>query len=78
MAKSKSDTTSKENKVHSETNGDGSALNGSSSLNGAGNDNVPPYGDIVEQAKEWVEQNQTAAMLSGFGFGVFIGVLLRR
>lgn len=36
------------------------------------------YNQLIERAKTWVENNQTASMLSGFGFGVFIGVLLRR
>ena len=36
------------------------------------------YGELIGQAKAWIEDNQTTAMLSGFGFGVFIGVLLRR
>ena len=33
---------------------------------------------ILDQAQEWIKENQTAAMLGGFGLGVFIGVLLRR
>ena len=77
MAKSKSETTPKDKKAHSESNGDASTLNGASSLNGTSGQEVA-YGDLLEQAKSWVEENQTAAMLSGFGFGVFIGVLLRR
>ena len=33
---------------------------------------------ILDQAQEWIKENQTMAMLGGFGLGVFIGVLLRR
>ena len=33
---------------------------------------------MLEQAEEWIRENQTMAMLGGFGLGVFIGVLLRR
>ena len=34
--------------------------------------------ELLEQAEEWIKENQTMAMLGGFGLGVFIGVLLRR
>lgn len=33
---------------------------------------------LLEQAEDWIRENQTVAMLGGFGLGVFIGVLLRR
>lgn len=33
---------------------------------------------LLEQAEDWIRDNQTVAMLGGFGLGVFIGVLLRR
>ena len=33
---------------------------------------------ILDQAQDWIKENQTVAMLGGFGLGVFIGVLLRR
>ena len=33
---------------------------------------------LIEQAEDWIKENQTMAMLGGFGLGVFIGVLLRR
>lgn len=33
---------------------------------------------LIEQAEDWIKENQTVAMLGGFGLGVFIGVLLRR
>ena len=73
MAKSNSGTASKENHVHKETNGE-DRDHQSSSPDEIGGE----YGELIEQAKIWIEENQTAAMLGGFGFGVFIGVLLRR
>ena len=33
---------------------------------------------LLEQAEGWIKNNQTTAMIGGFGLGVFIGVLLRR
>lgn len=81
MAKSKSGTTSTEKNLHGESNGAGD-LHADTRTNGRshGTDRTinGEYADLVEQAREWIEENQTAAMLSGFGFGVFIGVLLRR
>jgi len=73
MAKSNSGTASKENHVYKKTNGE-DRNHQSSSPEAIGGE----YGELIGQAKTWIEENQTAAMLSGFGFGVFIGVLLRR
>ena len=82
MAKSKSGTTSTEKNQHGESNGAGNFQADAARTNGRshGTDRTinGEYADLVEQAREWIEENQTAAMLSGFGFGVFIGVLLRR
>ena len=75
MPKSQSGAASPENKTYGETNGEG-PYNGTSRPSSG--PNAGEYNDLLEQAKVWVEENQTAAMLSGFGFGVFIGVLLRR
>lgn len=33
--------------------------------------------DVIASALEWVEKNQTLAMLGAFAVGVFVGVLLR-
>ncbi len=76
MAKSNSGTASPENSVYGEANGDGSIHNTASRTNGVSK--TGELDDLLVQAKNWVEENQTTAMLSGFGFGVFIGVLLRR
>ncbi|MFK7846398.1 MAG: hypothetical protein AB8G77_13955 [Rhodothermales bacterium] len=76
MAKSNSGTASPENSVYGEANGEGSFHNTSSRTNGASQ--TAELDDLLAQAKNWVEENQATAMLSGFGFGVFIGVLLRR
>ncbi len=78
MAKSKSGTASSDHKTYGETNGAGNHHAGSTHRNGTDRTINGEYADLVDQAREWVEENQTAAMLSGFGFGVFIGVLLRR
>ena len=32
---------------------------------------------MMEAALDWVEQNQTLAILGAFAFGVFIGVMMR-
>lgn len=74
MAKSKSGATSSE-RTYKDTNGE-APYNGTDDR--PANAVAGEYGEMLEQAKAWVEENQTAAMLSGFGFGVFIGVLLRR
>ncbi len=73
MAKSSSDTASAENHAYQGINGEGRNHTSQSADNVAGE-----YGEMIAQAKTWIEENQTAAMLGGFGFGVFIGVLLRR
>ncbi|HMB94281.1 MAG TPA: hypothetical protein VKP65_25750 [Rhodothermales bacterium] len=42
---------------------------------------LPPHGHdppLPETAREWVEQNQSTAMLTAFAIGVFLGVLMRR
>ena len=51
--------------------------------NGSGSDHEASQLDgelnqLLEQAEDWIKDNQTLAMLGGFGLGVFIGVLLRR
>lgn len=40
----------------------------------------PGYNDpsLAESAREWIEHNQTTAMLTAFAAGVFLGVLMRR
>ena len=73
MAKSNAETTEKEKAVHHTTNGEHHDQ-GSQDAQGVGGE----YGELIAQARHWVEENQATAMLSGFGFGVFIGVLLRR
>ena len=75
MPNSKSGTAPPENNTHSVNNGKEQHRGDRAQNNGT---DAGEYGVLVEQAKVWVEGNQTAAMLSGFGFGVFIGVLLRR
>ena len=46
------------------------------------NEALPPpdYYDpsLAETAREWVENNQSTAMLTAFAVGVFLGVLMRR
>ncbi len=74
MANSSSGAAASTKKVYSETNGkehQGTTSRKNGTVTGE-------YSDMLVQAKQWVEENQAAAMLSGFGFGVFIGVLLRR
>ena len=78
MAKSKPGTASPENSVQGEKNGEGRPHENAPQTNGTHPSTSAEYGAFLEQAKIWVEGNQTAAMISGFGFGVFIGVLLRR
>lgn len=43
---------------------------------------LPPHGQddrpLAEKAQEWVEHNQSTAMLTAFAVGVFVGVLMRR
>ena len=43
---------------------------------------LPPHGQddppLAETARDWIEHNQTTAMLSAFAVGVFLGVLMRR
>ena len=43
---------------------------------------LPPHGHVepplTETATEWIEQNQTTAILAAFAAGVFLGVLMRR
>lgn len=73
MVKSGSDTASSENHAFQGINGDGRNHTSQSADSIAGE-----YGELITQARTWIEENQTAAMLGGFGFGVFIGVLLRR
>ena len=77
MAKSNSGTASQEKSIINDSNGE-SRRNGAPSKNGEAASLEPDYAHLMNQAKAWVEDNQTAAMLGGFGFGVFIGVLLRR
>ncbi len=78
MAKSKSGTASSEKNLYGESNGAGNLHASESHKNGTDHTINGEYADLVVQARDWIEENQTAAMLSGFGFGVFIGVLLRR
>lgn len=36
------------------------------------------YGTEAQQtARQWIAENQTLAVLAGFAFGVFIGVMMR-
>ena len=78
MAKSNSSATTSKEKASSASNGADAELNGTLGNNGASDSFDAEYSELIEQAKTWVEENQTMAMLGGFGFGVFIGVLLRR
>ena len=43
---------------------------------------LPPHGyddvSLQESAHDWIEHNQSTAMLVAFGVGVFLGVLMRR
>ncbi len=78
MSNSNSGTTSPDSGAVNESGGE-SRRNGSSEHHSESDLSLDTdYAALVEQAKTWVEDNQTAAMLGGFGFGVFIGVLLRR
>ena len=37
----------------------------------------PDPAEVMARAVEWVEQNQTLAMLGAFALGVFIGTMMR-
>ena len=37
----------------------------------------PDLASAMEAATDWVEKNQTLAMLGAFALGVFVGVLMR-
>lgn len=37
----------------------------------------PDPAAMMDAALEWVEQNQTLAMLGAFALGVFVGVMMR-
>ena len=38
---------------------------------------IPDPAAVMSAALEWVEQNQTLAMLGAFALGVFIGAMMR-
>ena len=78
MAKSHSDTATSGEKVNGESKKRDAELNGALGNNGASESLEAEYAELVTQAKHWIEENQSLAILGGFGFGVFIGVLLRR
>ena len=63
MAKSKSDTASQENSTYSDVNGDSRRNGASAHTNGTATGLDPDYAALMNQAKTWVEDNQTAAML---------------
>lgn len=76
MADSNSSSTKKPEENHI-----GSGQPDSDSMNDSPEDGFSTDGELnqlFEQAQDWIKENQTTAMLGGFGLGVFIGVLLRR
>jgi hypothetical protein len=48
---------------------------GASPLDQLERHHAPPWQDEI---KAWIQEYQTAALLGGFAFGVFVGVWLRR
>ena len=78
MAKSTSSTPAGSERQDDEVAESGPELNGSFGNNGAVEALEFDYNELLSQASAWIEENQTLAILGGFGFGVFIGVLLRR
>jgi hypothetical protein len=78
MAKSKTSTSTSEDAQKNEAGGDGLPPQSPNGKHGINEFLEEEYREIIDQAKSWVEENQTMAMLGGFGLGVFLGVLLRR
>lgn len=78
MAKSNTDASTSEAFNNADAGGDGLPPQFQNGNNGATAPLEGEYNELIDQAKGWVKENQTMAMLGGFGFGVFIGVLLRR
>ena len=78
MAKSNLATKSSGDGSNDEATTENSELNNSTGNNGTSMLLEGEYLDLMNQAKDWIQENQALAMLGGFGFGVFIGVLLRK
>ncbi len=78
MAKSKTSASTFEDRSEKDAHEDGLPPHATRGNNGTGKSLEKEYDELVEQARSWIEANQTMAMLGGFGLGVFIGVLLRR
>ena len=74
MSHSNSTTSNAEQANHSENRSQSHAANGEADFASLDGDlNI-----IFDQAQDWIKENQTLAMLGGFGLGVFIGVLMRQ
>lgn len=78
MAKSNTDASTSEEFNGVDAGGDGLPPQFENGNNGTDPSLEGEYNELIDHARVWVKENQTMAMLGGFGFGVFIGVLLRR
>lgn len=67
-----------EQKNHTSTQQESPAHHATTGANGSAQTPEAELNQFFDQAQDWIKENQTLAMLGGFGFGVFIGVLLRR
>ena len=78
MPKTNKDSATAESGNEHTTEADASTKKAHIDSNGTHPDAQDDYKELIQQAKSWIDENQTLAMLGGFGLGVFIGVLLRR